>query len=230
MKVLVIDDDSSLVSNIQRSLAAFAHPVDTAANGADGAFMAKSYENDAIILDYSMPKKDGLEVCREIRASGKSTPILFLSNTADVGLKVEAFKAGADDYITKPFSFDELRVRLDAITRRAPQIRQTVLTVADIVLDSDKMSVRRAGTEIRLTRKEFMLLEYFMKHAGRILSRPQIMEHVWSADDNPFSNTVEAHIRNLRLKLNAGGHPNLIVNMPGRGYCIDTPENIGRRR
>jgi DNA-binding response OmpR family regulator len=226
MKVLVVDDDSNLATTIQQGLGSFAHTVDIADNGADGAFMAKSYENDAIILDYSMPKKDGLAVCREVRAAGKTTPILFLSNTSDVSLKVQAFKAGADDYITKPFSMEELRARLEAITRRTPQIRQGIFTVGDVTLDADKMVVQRAGNDVHLTRKEFMMLEYFMRHSGKLLSRTQIMEHVWSADGNPFSNTVEAHIRNLRLKLNAGGLPNMIANIPARGYLIDAAENL----
>lgn len=228
MKVLVVDDDSNLASAIQQSLAVFAHTVDVASNGADGIFMAKSYDNDAIILDYSMPKKNGLEVCREVRAAGKATPILFLSNTADVDLKVQAFKAGADDYITKPFSLEELRARLDAVTRRAPQIRSSALAVGDLSIDLEEQSVQRAGRNLSITRKEFMLLEYMMRRAGQLLSRPQIMEHVWNADGNPFSNTVEAHIRNLRRKLNEGGAEEMIMNIPGRGYMLDMPEKLAK--
>jgi two-component system OmpR family response regulator len=228
MKVLVVDDDSNLASTIQQSLAVFAHTVDVAADGADGLFMAKSYDNDAIILDYSMPKKNGLEVCREVRAAGKTTPILFLSNTTDVDLKVQAFKAGADDYITKPFSLEELRARLDAITRRSPQIRNAILAVGSLSLDPSEQSVQHAGANVPITRKEFMLLEYMMRHAGQLLSRTQIMEHVWNADGNPFSNTVEAHIRNLRRKLNEAGAEDMIVNIPGRGYILDAPEKLAK--
>lgn len=228
MKVLVVDDDSNTASLIQSSLAPFAYATDVASNGVDGLFLARSYVYDAIVLDYSMPKKDGLTVCREIRTAGKTTPILFLSNTADTDLKVQAFKAGADDYVTKPFSIEELRARLDALTRRAPQIRSKTFTISDLVLDADRSIVNRAGKDLHLTRKEFLLLEYFISNIGIVLSRPQIMEHVWSADDNPFSNTIEAHIRNLRRKLTANGSPNLIANIPGRGYVLDTPENLER--
>ena len=230
MKVLVVEDDSNLASTLQHELASFAHTVDVAADGVDGLFMAKSYDNDAIVLDYSLPRKDGLAVCRELRAAGKTTPIVFLSGTTDIDMKVQALRAGADDYMTKPFSMAELVARLGAVARRAPQIQATGLAVADLELDTTKLLCRRAGSLLRLTRKEFMLLEYLMRHAGTVVSRPQIMEHVWSADDNPFSNTVEAHIRNLRKKLNADGAPDLIMNVPGRGYILDAPENLARRK
>lgn len=225
MKVLVVDDDSNTTESLKSSLAAHAHTVDVSPDGADGSFLARSYEYDAIVLDYSLPKKDGLAVCREIRSAGKKTPILFISNTHDVETKLCAFQAGADDYVTKPFSLDELRARLDAMQRRTPDIKGSVVSVGDLRLDEDKISVTRAGKKIHLTRKEYNLLEYLMKHAGRVLSRAQIMEHIWTADGNPFSNTVEAHIRNLRKKL---GSPSMIANVPGRGYMIDSGENSSK--
>jgi len=211
---------------VRDSLAVHAHSVDLSGDGADGSFLGRSYEYDAIVLDYSLPKKDGLAVCREIRSAGKTTPILFLSNTDNVEIKIAAFKVGADDYVTKPFSLDELRARLDAVARRCPQIKSRILKVGDLTLDQNTNAVSRGGKSIHLTRKEFGLLQYFMKNAGIVVSRPQLMEHIWTADGNPFSNTVEAHIGNLRKKLNSGDAPNLIVNMPGRGYIIDTPENL----
>ena len=228
MKTLVIDDDRGLAEAIKSSLAACAHAVDLSFDGADASFLARSYEYDAIVLDYSLPKKDGIAVCREIRSAGKTTPILFLSNTDDVEVKVAAFKAGADDYVTKPFSLDELKARLDAISRRAPNIKSPIVTVADLVLDQDKNIVSRGNKDVRLTRKEFNMLGYLMRNAGTVVSRAQLMEHVWSADSNPFSNTVEAHIRNLRRKLNFDDKPDLIANVPGRGYIVDIPENIAR--
>ncbi|MCX6716102.1 MAG: response regulator transcription factor [Candidatus Taylorbacteria bacterium] len=226
MKVLVVDDDASLAETIKGSLSAYSHTVDLSPDGADGSFLARSYDYDAVILDYSMPKKDGLSVCREIRAAGKTMPILFLSNTDDVETKISAFKVGADDYVTKPFSLEELRVRLDAVLRRTPNIKNSVLKIADLTLDQSMNAVSRGKKAVHLTRKEFHMLEYFMKNVGKVLSRAQIMEHVWTADGNPFSNTVEAHIRNLRMKINVDDSPNLIANVPGRGYMIDTPENL----
>mgnify|MGYP001593810657 FL=1 len=226
MKVLVVDDDTNLAETVRGSLAAHAHAVDVSRDGAAGSFLARSYEYDAIVLDYALPKKDGLSVCREIRGAGKNTPILFLSNTDDVETKIAAFKVGADDYITKPFSLEELRVRLDAVLRRTPQIKGAILSVADLTLDQNTHAVSRGKNQLKLTRKEFHMLEYFMQNAGKVLSRAQLMEHIWTADGNPFSNTVEAHIRNLRKKVNADGGPNLIQNVPGRGYILDTPENL----
>ncbi len=225
MKVLVVDDDSNLAATVKSSLAAHAYTVDVSPDGSDGAFLAKSYDYDAIILDYSLPKKDGLTVCREIRSSGKKTPILFISNTQDVETKVAAFRAGADDYLIKPFSLDELEARMIAISRRGAEIRKSALQVADIAIDPDTLSVTRGDKQLHLTRKEFNMLEYFMRHSGKVLSRAQIMERSWTADGNPFSNTVEAHIRNLRKKL---GAPNLIMNVPGRGYIMDSPENLSK--
>ena len=133
---------------------------------------------------------------------------------------------GADDYIQKPFSLRELSVRLKAVARRPNSITNHILKVDDLELDTEKHTITRSGARIHVTRKEFSLLEFFLRNVGVVLSRALLMEHVWTADSNPFSNTVEAHIRNLRKKLNAGKRQNLIANIPGRGYVIDTPENI----
>jgi len=226
MKILVVEDDTNTAEMVKNSLTACSHTVDVSHDGADGSFLARSYDYDAVILDYALPKKDGLAVCPEVRAAGKTTPIIFLSVTDDPGMKVAALKQGADDYVTKPFSLDELRARLDAVARRSPEIKSSVLAVADLALDPDLNAVRRGKRQIHLTRKEFHMLQYLMRNAGVVLSRAQLMEHVWTADGNPFSNTVEAHIRNLRKKLNAGRAPNLIANVPGRGYVIDTPKRL----
>lgn len=228
MKVLVVEDDRNMAQTVKESLTAYSHTIDISPDGADGSFLGRSYVYDAIVLDYSLPKKDGLVVCEEIRRAGKETPIIFMSIASDTETKIAAFKKGADDYITKPFSLDELRARLDAITRRPPTMRKHDLTIGDLTLDQDTNAVRRKSKIIRLTRKEFHMLQYFMQNAGTVLSRAQIMEHIWTADSNPFSNTVEAHIRNLRKKLNQNSAPNLIINVPGRGYLIDTAEKIAK--
>lgn len=230
MKILIIEDDKNLAETIKESLTACSHTVDVSPDGSDGLFLGKSYDYDAIVLDYSLPKKDGLEVCRDLRAAGKTTPIIFVSVSGDTETKIKALKLGADDYITKPFALDELRARIDAISRRSNKIRSSTLKLADIALDPNTSSVTRAGKPIALTRKEFHMLQYFMENSGIVLSRAQIMEHIWTADGNPFSNTVEAHIRNLRKKLNAHEAPNLISNMPGRGYILDTFEKLRELR
>lgn len=226
MKYLVIEDDRGTAEMVRNGLASGNNVVEVASDGSDGSYLGRSYDYDAIVLDYSLPKKDGLVVCKEIRVSGRSTPILFLSMTDDTETKVAAFKLGADDYVTKPFSMQELSARLNAITRRPAIVDKTVLKVGDLSLNTEKHIVHRGNKQIHLTRKEFMLLEYFMKNIGIILSRALLIEHVWTADSNLFSNTVEAHIRNLRKKLNTGKKANLIANIPGRGYAIDTPDNL----
>lgn len=229
MKVLVIEDDPSIAETVREWLTANFHTVEIATDGAEGSFLARSYDYDAIILDYCLPKKDGIAVCKEVRSTGKNTPILFLSVVDDTETKVSALNQGADDYLAKPFSLQELQARLSALARRPIQIAGRLLQVDDLQLDCDKHIATRGSDEIRFTRKEFALLEYFMKNPGMVLSRALLMEHVWTADSDPFSNTVEAHIRNLRKKLNAGDKANMIANVPARGYVLDTPEKLRKR-
>ena len=228
MKILIVEDDTDTRELIRDALTSHSHTSDISADGADGSFLARTYEYDAIILDYSLPKKDGLTVCKEIRAAHKTTPIIFLSSTDDVDIKVKALEAGADDYMVKPFSLNELHARLKAITRRPKEIQKNILCVEDLTLDTETHLVIRGTTPIHLTRKEFNLLEYLMRTPGIIVSRALIIEHVWTADSDPFSNTVEAHIRNIRKKINTGSAPDLIGNIPGRGYIIDSPERLKR--
>jgi two-component system OmpR family response regulator len=149
-----------------------------------------------------------------------------MSVTDDPETKISALREGADDYVTKPFSLEELGARLDAVTRRAPQINSSVLSVGGIRLDQDSNAVSRGERDIHLTRKEYQMLRYFMKNTGTIISRAQLLEHIWTADGNPFSNTIEAHIRNLRRKLCEGDEPDLIMNLPGRGYIFDTLKSL----
>jgi two-component system, OmpR family, manganese sensing response regulator len=202
------------------------HLVEFARDGLEGSFLARNYDYEAIILDYSLPKKDGLAVCEEVRRAGKFTPIIFLSITDDTSVKVAAFKRGADDYVTKPFSIEELRARLNAITRRPNKVEKPLFQVADLILDAEKQTVYRGKDFIRLTRKEFNLIQYMMNNVGIILSRAMIMEHVWTADSDTLSNTIETHIRNIRKKIIGKNKSNLIINVQGRGYVIDTPENL----
>lgn len=220
MKVLIVEDDKSLADMLENSLKAKSYSVDIASTGGDGSFMGKTYDYDAILLDYSLPKKDGLTVCKEIRVSGKTTPIIFLSVTDDVAIKISALDHGADDYLVKPFSFEELQARLRAIHRRPNITKKPILTVGDITLNQDTHIVTRAGKTIPLTRKEFAVIEYLMKHQGTLVSRVLIMEHVWTADTDLLSNSVETHLRNIRKKLNTQNQPDYIQNIPGRGYIM----------
>jgi len=230
MKVLIVEDDKETAELVRNSLAARSNTVEVAGDGVNGSFMARSFDYDAIILDNSLPRKDGLTVCKEVRAAGKTTPILFISVNGETDTKISALDRGADDYMTKPLALDELYARLKAVTRRPSTVKPAVLKIDDLELDSERHVIRRQGREILTTRKEFSLLEYMMANIGVVLSRALIMEHVWTAESNPFSNTVEAHVRNIRLKINAGGKPDLIANIPGRGYVMDTPENLAKRK
>ena len=229
MKILIVEDDKAMAELLKTGLAADSHNVDVATDGADGSFLARTYAYDAIILDYSLPKKDGLTVCREIRATGRKTPIIFLSTIDDTQVKVDALESGADDYMTKPFSLKELYARLKVVVKRPSEIKKPVLRIDDLTLDTNNNTVTRGEGRIRLTRKEFSLLEYFMNNVGVVLSRALLLEHVWTADSDPFSNTVEAHIRNVRKKISVDNETNLIVNIPGRGYLIDSAQNLNQR-
>lgn len=227
MKFLVIEDDPALAEMVKECLASKSHIVEVASDGADGSFLGRSFAYDAIVLDYSLPKKNGFEVIREIRDSGRDTPIVFMSATDDSDLRVKALELGADDFLVKPFAMEELRARIKAISRRHPTtLREEILQLNDLTVNIERHEVTRGTSSIRLTRKEFNMLEFMIKHKGQVLSRATIMEHVWTADSDMLSNTVEAHIRNLRHKLNTPNRANLIVNIPGRGYVIDEPEKL----
>jgi DNA-binding response OmpR family regulator len=219
--MLIIEDDHEVCEFLKTSFEAETSIVDLTHNGVDGSYMARTNDYDIILLDYSLPKKNGIMVCEEIRAAGKTVPIIFISVIGEIYHKIDALEKGADDYITKPFSFEELRARVRAVSRRPHAIEGKILRVGDIILDREKQTVMRGTLGIYLTRKEFNLLEYLMSNQNTVLSRGVIMEHVWNADSDPFSNTIESHILNLRKKINIGRKKDLIRNIPGRGYMIE---------
>jgi DNA-binding response OmpR family regulator len=221
MKLLIIEDDADILEFIKSGFKAEGYIVDTAISGSQGSYMGRINTYDAIILDYSLPIKNGLEVCAELRASGCSTPILFLTVVSDVKRKVEALQKGADDYLTKPFFFEELRERVKALMRRPQTLSSPVITVGDLTLNTEKRLVERDGEPIYLTKKEYSLLEYLMRNAHMTVSRSMILEHVWDAESDPLSNTVEAHILRLRKKINTGHSYEFIKSIPGRGYTLE---------
>ncbi len=221
MRILAIEDEPLIRSVIQSTLADEHFAVDTAADGEQGAYLAKTNDYDLIILDNVLPKKNGIVVCQELRACGKTTPILSLSVQGDAATKVQLLEAGVDDYLTKPFHIDELIARVRALLRRPPQIVSDVLTVDDIVLDTKRKTVMRGATYIKLTRKEFMLLHYLMQNKASILSRGMILEHVWDKNIDPFSNTIEAHILTLRRKIERPHKKKIIHTVQGQGYTIN---------
>jgi len=221
MRILVVEDQLEISNLLKFSLEAECFSVDVAEDGEKGSVLGRTNDYDVIILDNLMPKKTGLEVCQEIRRRGKTTPILVLSVKSDVATKVQLLNAGADDYLIKPFSLEELMARIRALLRRPDQVKDDVLHAKDVTLDAKKQIVTSGGKEVYLTRKEFMLLEYLMRNRGTVLSRGMIMEHVWDMNADPFSNTIESHILSLRRKIDAGKKEKLIHTIPGRGYKID---------
>jgi DNA-binding response OmpR family regulator len=220
MRLLVIEDDIEIADFLKQSLEAEGFVIDVVYDGERGSYLARTNEYDFIILDYILPKKDGLAVCQEIREAGKKIPILVLSVRSEIPDKVKLLNFGVDDYLSKPFSLAELLARIRAISRRPNTLQTNPVTFADLKLDTQRQRVFKGDKEIYLTRKEFLLLEYFIKNAGNVLSRDMIMEHVWNSDGDPFSNTIEAHILNLRRKIDTGKRK-LIHTIPGRGYKID---------
>ena len=221
MRVLIVEDEKSAASVLKASLEAECFVVDCAHDGEKGLTLARTNEYDIILLDWMLPKKDGEEICREIRQKHTGVPIIALSVKSEVDNKVEMFNAGADDYVTKPYSIKELLARIKAILKRPPIIKDDILKIDDLIVNPEKHLVKRGAKEIYLTRKEFGVLEYLLRNLGNVLSRGKIMEHVWDVHADHFSNTIESHILKLRRKIDLPRKRKLIHTIPGRGYMID---------
>lgn len=221
MRILIIEDEAAVAEFIRRGLSAASLSVDVAHDGARGSYLARTNEYDCVLIDNVLPDISGKDVCRQIREAGNTVPIIILSALSEVPTKVDVLEAGADDYVTKPFSFDELIARVKALQRRPRHLLGSVLSIDTLSMDTKRCSVERDGHSIYLTRKEFALLEYFLRNPGIVLSRSQIMEHVWDLHTDPFSNTIESHILSLRRKIERPKQHKLIHTVPGRGYKID---------
>ena len=218
MRILIIEDEKEISKLLKSSLEEECFAVDVADDGEKGLFLSNTNEYDLILLDYILPKKTGKELCMEIREK-KNVPIIMLSVKSDTLTKVEVLDLGADDYITKPFSFTELLSRIKAVLRRPRETENTILEAGNLFLDTKKHLLKKKGEEITLRKKEFMLLELLMKKKGEPVSRGIIMEHVWDINADPFSNTIETHILSLRKKIEEKGEK-LIFTIPGVGYKI----------
>lgn len=222
MRVLIIEDDKDIASFVIAGLKADRFAVDWADTGEKGLMWAKVNSYDLGIFDIKLPgQQDGLQVCKTIRERGKNFPIIILSVTGDVSTKIEALNLGADDYLAKPFSLAELLARVHALLRREKKITGPRLMVADLEMDARAHSVARAGKRIELNRKEFALLEYLMRNPGTTLTRAMILEHVWDMNADPFTNTVDVHIRFLREKIDVGRKKKLLKTVHGYGYKIE---------
>jgi two-component system, OmpR family, copper resistance phosphate regulon response regulator CusR len=226
MRILLVEDDSRIARFVSQALREQAYAVDATADGEDALYKASVNDYDAVILDLLIPGRDGFEVCRELRASGSSVPVIMLTARDAVPDRVAGLDSGADDYLTKPFEVTELLARLRALLRRGRAVRPALLTVADLHIDTRAHAVTRAGRGIELTAKEYALLEYLARERGRVLTRAEIAEHVWDENFDPFSNLIDVNINRLRRKIDDGFAPRLIHTRRGEGYMLATPEEL----
>ena len=220
MKILVIEDDPTVGEFVRRGLEEQRWQADLVTNGLEGERMAISQPYDLVILDMRLPGRNGLDVLRTLRARGFERPILVLTAQDAVDAKVETLRAGADDYVTKPFAFEELLARVEALLRRPRALASPQLRVADLELDQGTRAVRRGDDAIELTPKEFAVLEYLMRHAGRVMSRTLITEYAWGYHFDPGTNIVDVVINHLRKKVDAKFEKKLITTVRGVGYMI----------
>jgi len=218
MKILMSEDDPEIAGFVQKGLQSELYTVEIATDGERGSFLARTERYALIILDCLLPKQSGAEVLKEIRDDCVSTPVLMLTVKAEMQCKKEAFSLGADDYLTKPFLFDELLLRVKALIRRPLKIAPKISRLDDLTINHESKIVRCSGKEVYLTRREFALLEYLLENKDAIVSRSQILDHVWDYDSDPFSNSLETHIASLRKKLNKNKSRDLIHTFTGRGY------------
>lgn len=226
MRLLIIEDEENLARSLKKVLQTEGYAVDIALTGDDGYEMAFGEEYDLIILDLGLPGMDGLKIIEELRKEKNSTPVIMLTARDTTEDKVKGLKYGADDYLVKPFEFDELLARIQALLRRPRNAISDKLVVGDLVLDSQTKVVKRKNHEIALTAKELSLLEYLMRHKGRVLSKQQLIDHVWDADLDLFSNTVDVYIGYLRAKIDKAypSEKSLIKTIKGMGYKIENYE------
>lgn len=224
IRILIIEDEQALLKIISKRLTEKGYSVDSCDNGEDGRYYIEMTQYDCILLDLMLPKVDGLTLLKEMRLKGNKTPVLILTARTVIEDRVAGLDSGADDYLTKPFSFDELLARIRVLLRRQGDSRSNELTFADLTMDVAGHIVKRGDKIIDLTSKEYALLEYFMRNKGRTLSRMQIAEHVWNYDFDCSSNIVDVYIRYLRSKVDKGFDNKLIHTIRGAGYVLREKE------
>ena len=220
MKLLVIEDDRTVGQYVKRGLAEAGSQVDLVADGAEGLQLASDGHYDVVVLDLRLPSMEGREVLRTLRDRGNAVPVLVLTAQDAVDFKVQALRMGADDYVTKPFALEELLARVEALGRRPKAIAPPLLRVADLVLDTGSREVRRGGRPIELTPKEYAVLEYLVRHRGRVMPRTLITEYAWDYHFDPGTNIVDVVITRLRKKIDHAREPKLIHTVRGVGYVV----------
>jgi heavy metal response regulator len=225
MRLLVVEDEKKVAGFVKKGLEEEGYAVDWAPDGDEGLAMALDGVHDLIILDVNLPGMDGLSILQEMRKKKVSTPVLLLTVRATLEDKVLGLDSGADDYLTKPFAFQELVARVRALLRRQVDSGPAVLQIADLRLDPARRLVFRGDQKIELTAKEFALLDYFMRNPGRVLTRTNIAEHVWDYDFDPMTNVIDVYVNYLRKKVDSGRDPKLIRTIRGVGYVLQEDES-----
>ncbi|MGE0857744.1 MAG: response regulator transcription factor [Gammaproteobacteria bacterium] len=230
MHLLVVEDDRDTREFIQNGLLQAGHTVDVAADGRSGLLLATTEQFDLVVLDRMLPQVDGLTVLRTLRASGNRVPVLLLSALGEVDQRVGGLRAGADDYLVKPFAFSELEARIEALARRSvPDGPVTVLKVGDLEMDLMARVVKRGGAEIELQPREFRLLEFLMRHAGQVVTRTMLLEHVWDYHFDPQTNVIDVHVSRLRAKVDRGFEQPLLHTVRGAGYRLAADAGVHGR-
>ena len=220
MRLLLVEDDEGIIRFLEKGLREAKYAVDVARDGDDALYKASLNEYDIIILDIMIPGRDGLEVCRELRDRGSKVPVIMLTARADVRDRVLGLDVGADDYLTKPFQVSELLARLRALMRRGPALKSTVIEIGDLRIDTSAQIVKRYGQPLGLTAREYALIEYLARNAGRVVSRSELIEHVWDERYDSYSNVIDVHINHLRQKIDRGSDQPLIHTRRGAGYML----------
>ena len=235
MRVLLVEDDTRIARFVAKGLREQSYAVDVNGDGEEALYQSEINNYDIVILDVMIPGKDGFEVCRELRKAGKRMPILMLTAKDAVEDRIRGLDHGADDYLTKPFEFRELLARMRALLRRSGELRPPQIKVGDLVLDTTAQNVSRRGRQIPMTAKEYALVEFLARNAGRVVGRAEIAEHVWDEAFDPFSNLIEVYVNRLRRKIDAGEVKALLQTRRGAGYVLgatadaDRPEKNNER-
>jgi len=224
MRALIVEDDGHIARFVKKGLEENHFVVDIATDGEEGEFLARGGPYDVIVLDLMLPRRGGLDVLKSLRAHGVNTPVICVTALDQTPDKIRGLDLGADDYLTKPFSFSELLARVRAVLRRPRELQPDVLRCADLELDTMAHAVRRGAREIELTATEFRLLEFFLRNNGRVLTRTAIGENVWDMNFESFSNVIDVFVSRLRTRIEAGNQPRLIHTIKGVGYALREPE------
>jgi len=224
MRLLLVEDDPRIARFVAKGLREHAYAVDVATTGDEALYQAEINTYDLVILDVMLPGRDGFQVCRELRKAGRRMPILMLTARDAVEDRVTGLDHGADDYLTKPFEFRELLARLRALLRRSGELRPAQIVVADLVLDTAAQTAARGGRKISLTAKEYALVEFLARNAGRVVGREEIAEHVWDESFDPFSNLIEVYVNRVRGKIDTGSAKPLLHTRRGAGYLLGSAE------